>query len=161
MSLSIVSLTSPNAVHVKCVLLVMRIKVTMPKWINGLENIKKKGENAYKEILGYEVVLDSPILRKAYEAGGTLNGHHGCLLSLITPKNTSHFLTKIGSSNFSHQSWLRSKALYKSFKTCLNIAYWTGTTGQKLLKLFRLLKTKMRHDLNICEHSIIWFFLPT
>lgn len=104
MSLSIVSPTSPNAVHVKCVLLVMRIKVTMPKWINGLENIKKKGENAYKEILGYEVVLDSPILRKAYEAGGTLNGHHGCLLSLITPKNTSHFLTKIGSSNFSHQS---------------------------------------------------------
>lgn len=93
---------SPNAVHVKCVLLVMRIKVTMPKWINGLENIKKKGENAYKEIWGYKVVLDGPILHEAYEADGILNGHYGRLLSLITPKNTSHFLTKIGSSNFLH-----------------------------------------------------------
>lgn len=52
--------------------------------ISCLENIKKKGENVYKEILGYKVVSDYPILPGAYKYHGILNGWYGCLLPLIT-----------------------------------------------------------------------------
>lgn len=72
--------------------------------ISCLENVKTKGANVYKEILGYSVVLDCPILPGAYKYHGILKGKYGCLLPLITSWNTLHFLTKICSSNFLQQS---------------------------------------------------------
>lgn len=42
--------------------------------ISCLENVKTKGANVYKEILGYSVVLDCPILPGAYKYHGILKG---------------------------------------------------------------------------------------
>lgn len=38
--------------------------------ISCLENTKKKGENIYKEILGYKVVSDCPVLPGVYKYYG-------------------------------------------------------------------------------------------
>lgn len=115
--------SSSNPVQVHCILLVKKIKTAMPKWINCSENINAKGENVSKEPWGYKAVLARPILHEGYTSHGILHGWYGHLLPLITPKNTSRFLTKTCSSDFLHQSQLRSKSLYKSFQACFNIAY--------------------------------------
>lgn len=72
MSLSI-SRRSSSPVHVKCVLLIKMIKMMMMERISCLENTKTKGEKVYKEIWGYKVVPDCPILPGAYKYHGILN----------------------------------------------------------------------------------------